>query len=147
MIIKLFKTKSENNVVYKTLENELSYNNCVLKESSSIINPVIYINAENLTQYNYCYIPEFNRCYYITDVVSEKNNLWKIMLKVDVLMSFKANFSSFDVIVERSEKNYNKYINDRENITLEKDNIQTIKFPITPLNKQMCFILTTVGGV
>ena len=38
---------------------------------------------------NYCYIPEFNRYYYIEDIVSINNNLWQLILKVDVLMSWK----------------------------------------------------------
>ena len=147
MNISLYKTNSEKNVVYKTLTNEVNFSNVTFKNSTEILNPVITLStAIDVESYNYCYIPEYNRYYYISNIVSVVNGLWSLNLSVDVLMSFKQHFSKFDVILKRSQTVYNKYINDGEIITEADNIISTVKFPQTPLNKQMYFILTTVGG-
>ena len=148
MNISLYKTNSEKNVVYKTLTNEVSFPDVTFKNPTEILNPTITLATNvDVKAYNYCYIPELNRYYYISNIVSVVNGLWTLNLSVDVLMSFKQYFSNFDVILKRSQTEYNKYINDGEIITEADNIISTYKFPQTPLNKQMYFILTTVGGV
>lgn len=147
MNISLYKTNSEKNVVYKTLTNEVNFAEVTFKNPTEILNPVITIStAIDVEAYNYCYIPEFNRYYYISNIVSVVNGLWTLNLSVDVLMSFKQYFTNFDVILKRSQTEYNKYISDGEIVTAADNIISTVKFPQTPLNKQMYFILTTVGG-
>ena len=147
MNISLYKTNSEKNVVYKTLTNEVSFADVTFKNPTELLNPVITLSTViDVESYNYCYIPEFNRYYYISNIVSVVNGLWSLNLSVDVLMSFKQHFSKFDVILRRSQTVYNKYINDGEIVTAADNIISTVKFPQTPLNKQMYFILTTVGG-
>ena len=148
MNISLYKTNSEKNVVYKTLTNEVNFSDVTFKNPTELLNPVITLStAIDVESYNYCYIPEFNRYYYISNITSVVNGLWTINLSVDVLMSFKQYFTNFDVILKRSQTEYNKYINDGEIVTAADNIISTVKFPQTPLNKQMYFILTTVGGV
>ena len=147
MNISLYKTNSEKNVVYKTITNEVNFSNVTFKNPTEILNPVITLStAIDVESYNYCYIPEYNRYYYISNIVSVVNGLWSLNLSVDVLMSFKQYFANFDVILKRSQTVYNKYINDGEIITEADNIISTFKFPQTPLSKQMYFILTTVGG-
>lgn len=147
MNIELYYTPDENIVVYKNLTNQISFPNSVAKGVIDVITPVIYLStAVDVKTYNYCYISEFNRYYYITDVVAVRNGYWEIKLKVDVLMSYKDYLSSMQCIVKRSEQNNNTYLYDNENKTLAYKEIKTIKFPNSPLNKQMYYILTTVGG-
>lgn len=147
MNISLYKTNSEKNVVYKTLTNELTLTNVTFKNPTELLNPVITLSTNvDVETYNYCYIPEYNRYYYISNITSVVNGLWTLNLSVDVLMSFKQHFLKFDIILKRSQTEFNKYINDGEIITEVDNIISTVKFPQTPLNKQMYFILTTVGG-
>ena len=146
MNINFYRTTDENNVVYKTLTNELAFQNCVLKEKSSVITPNIFVNTNtDICVYNYCYIPEFKRYYYITDIVSVNNNYWQISLKVDVLMSYKEEFSKIKGIMLRSEKKFNTYINDEKFKVLNYNRIQTKKFPNSHFTKNLNFVLTTVG--
>ena len=147
MTITLYKTTDENNVVYKTLNNERNFPDCVLKENTSVITPIIFIQSDlNLSTYNYCHIPEFSRYYYITNISSVRNGLWQINLKVDVLMTYKSNFNNFNMIIKRIEKDgINRYINDNENVVLSKQRVFCKKFPETPFSKNMSIILTTVG--
>ena len=146
MNINFYRTTDENNVVYKTLTNVLSFENCVLKEKSSVISPTIFINTNtNICTYNYSYIPEFKRYYYITDIVSVNNNYWQISLKVDVLMSYKNELSKIKGIMLRSEKKFNTYINDEKFKVLNYNRIQTKVFPNSHFTKNLNFVLTTVG--
>lgn len=148
MEIIFYSTTNENNVVYKTLADELRFENCTLKEPTDIINPTIIINSNiNFKKYNYCYIPEFNRYYFITDIVSRINNMWILKCKVDVLMSFKEFFANINVIVNRGESNINPYIIDNNNVVQNNESVHTYAFPTTPLSKELSYILTTVGGI
>ena len=146
MNINFYKTTNENNVVYKTLTGEIAFENCVLREKSSVITPTIFVNTNtDICAYNYCYIPEFKRYYYITDIVSVNNNYWQISLKVDVLMSYKEELSKIKGIMLRSEKKFNTYINDEKFKVLNYNRIQTKVFPNSHFTKNLNFVLTTVG--
>ena len=146
MNINFYRTIDENNVVYKTLRDELAFENCVLREKSSVISPTIFVNTNaDICAYNYCYIPEFKRYYYITDIVSVNNNYWQISLKVDVLMSYKNELSKIKGIMLRSEKKFNTYINDEKFKVLNYNRIQTKVFPNSHFTKNLNFVLTTVG--
>ena len=147
MNISLYKTNSENNVVYKTLTDSISLPDCYLKENTSVISPVIFIQTTlDLTSYNYAYISLFgDRYYYITDITSVRNGLWQLNLKVDVLMTYKSYFNKFDIIGGRTSTSNNRYIKDSQNILLSKERVFCMKFPNEKFTKNMCFILTTVG--
>ena len=147
MEIKLYYTSSENNVVNKTLENELSINNVVLKQETDILNPILILHyGINITNFNYVYIPLFKRYYYITDYKIITNSNIILNLKNDVLMTFKNDINKFDVIISRGENTtHNNYLLDNENKIQNNNNVMTIAFPQTPLNKNMYYILTTVG--
>lgn len=59
----------------------------VLKDSTSVIRPEIEV-VENVSGYNYAYIPDFTRYYFIEDVIWE-NGVWRVVMSVDVLASYK----------------------------------------------------------
>lgn len=63
---------------------------------------------------NYCYIKEFNRYYFIIDIVSVRNNLWRLNLRCDVLMSFSSEIVVTSAFVLRNEFTYNSYLVDNE---------------------------------
>jgi len=113
MIIKLYTTKSENNRLKKVLENEVELTG-VLKNSSEVITPIIQIGVVDATVYNYVYIPSFSRYYYITEIKSDAMGLWTLSLKCDVLMTYKDEILSLDVIIGRNEKKMNTYLHDTE---------------------------------
>lgn len=62
--------------------------------------PVTYFNG-----YNYCYIADFNRYYFVTDMVSNRNDYTTIDLRVDVLTSFltQSNMGNLEGYVFRSQ--------------------------------------------
>lgn len=65
-----------------------------------------------LIKANYAYIQEFDRYYYITDIVSVRNDLWQLSMRVDVLMSFKTNIANLNAVIGRNENVYNALIPD-----------------------------------
>ena len=84
MKINLYYNSSESNKIGKSLNKAIEFNG-YLRDESRVVNPVITVKAKNLSSYNYCYIPEFNRYYFIDELVSVKNDLWRVSLHVDVL--------------------------------------------------------------
>lgn len=148
MEIKMYYTISENNVVNKTLNNEFTITNVVFKQQTNVLTPLLIINSDTtIFNYNYVYIPTLNKYYFITGVECLTNGNFIVKLRVDVLMTYKNDIPNFDVIINRGENvTHNNYIIDSENKVQNNNSVMTIAFPTTPLNKNMYFILTTVGA-
>jgi len=67
MILKLFKTADSDNVINKTITDEISIN-INLKRDVDIVNPVIdlyEIDGIELDSFNYAEIPDLNRFYIV----------------------------------------------------------------------------------
>lgn len=95
---------------------------CILKEPSSIINPIITVDLSlyddgeymgNITpsRWNYAYIEKFNRYYYITDIISDAG-LFTFYLKCDVLASYKDDIENEEAYIVRSSKYRDAFIAD-----------------------------------
>lgn len=146
MIIDLYTTGSEKNAIYKTLQNITELQG-TLKDECSVINPVFMIEHTNPSSYNYCFIPEFNRYYYITDIVSVRNNLWRVSCSVDVLMSYQTQILNLDVIVNaNTSPDTETYVNGSQWVTSVKTKTDIITFP-SGLLESGEYILITSGGV
>ena len=75
----------------------------VIKSQSSIIEPSIMISYDGVIDFTYVYLQEFKRYYYVTNIVSIRNNIWQIDLKVDVLYTFKDDIIGQNAFVSRCE--------------------------------------------
>lgn len=128
MTISFYTCTDDPNVVNKTLGTPLTLTG-FLREATSIMEPVISIEAETLVGKNYAHISEFGRYYFITDIISEVNGLWRVSMKVDVLMSFKDEFLLQPAIVGRNEERFNHYIPDGQVVTRADPIILTKRFP------------------
>ena len=146
MEIKFYKNKSEKNKIGKDLHNELSLNGN-LREESSIINPTILVEHSNLTVYNYAYIPEFKRYYFISEMTSVRNGLWRVSLSVDVLESYKTDILNLSCIVDKQQnQSYNNYIDDGSYVN-SADNFIEIANYQNGFNADGEFILLTAGAI
>lgn len=160
--IGLMTCTAKNNVVDKTryISNQVAIS-CILREGSSVMNPVIEIETPthivtidgvdtevdyDVTKFNYAHIPFFNnRYYYIEDIVSVNNRLWELHLKCDVLYSFAAEIYKSNAVVTRSSTG-NAYISeysetDRTTLAKTEDYSDVIELTYNPYN-----ILTVSGG-
>lgn len=51
-----------------------------------------YQVADTMPEFNYAYIPDFKRYYFLGEIVSVRERLWRVSFRCDVLMSFKSDF-------------------------------------------------------
>lgn len=142
----LYQNKSSNIRIDKDLDHLHTYD-CIIKDGTSIFTPTIRLNASdiNVTKGNYAYIPKFKRFYYVTNVVSVRQDVWEISLKCDVLMSFRDDIIEHKVIFNHSEKTYNLYLNDG---TLQMDSRPKVtwnKFPDS-LTEDGTYVLILAGN-
>ena len=63
---------------------------------------------------NYVSIPDFNRFYFINDIVSVRQNLWRILLHVDVLMSYSKEILNTKGFIARNEFTFDPMVRDDE---------------------------------
>lgn len=145
MKIKLYYNSSENNVIGKTLNDELELDGN-LRDSSDITNPVIMITSNNKPSANYAYINAFNRFYFISEITAYRNNSFILKLKVDVLESYKEQIKQLKVVLSGTENvGKSMYLNSdiwKRNV---KDKTDIITFP-NGLSENGEFILITAGG-
>lgn len=147
--IDFFVNASATNVVDKDL-TQTSHNLGTLRDGSSIIDPVILLEVEQAgwpyTNANYMYIQEFNRYYYVTNIISVHNRLWEIHAHVDVLMSYKEQIRQQTAIVARQESKYNLYLDDGIFMVYQNPLIQTLYFSNEAPFEQQEFVLVVAGS-
>lgn len=83
--------------------------NVVMKENTSILNPVFMIDGVNLNA-NYCKFN--NRYYFINDIVLNNNNIYELHCTIDTLATWKSPILSSDQYVLRSASAHDPYIID-----------------------------------
>lgn len=148
MTVKLFNNLSENNIIGKTISQVGSDITAVIKGDISVENPtLIFDYPGTLPDVNYFSIPEFNRYYYITDIVNKTGGRYQITGKSDVLESFKASILSLTAIVDKSTDSglANLFLDDGSFIAENKEFNTVLNFP-NGFNEAGEYILITAGG-
>lgn len=77
---------------------------CVLKDNTSVTDPVVLLDLSDktdFTKYTYAYIPMFSRYYFVIDMVAD-GLLWSVVLRCDVLATYKNEIGSSSLYVLRS---------------------------------------------
>lgn len=128
--IVLQRNNSEMNKISKSVEDIFTVSG-VLKEETSIIDPVIKIECDlaAVTACNYLSIPAFGRSYFITNIRSVRNGLVEFSCHVDVLSSFASAIKENTAIVKRQENNWNLYLNDGSFKVYQNPKVLTKAFP------------------
>lgn len=124
MTIKLYTSTAETDKVNKgsdlTLVATLTG---TLRESTDVIDPSIDIEQTTLPSFNYFQVEEFGRYYFLTDLVSIANGIWRIKGHVDVLYSFATGIMGFQCKVSRNENDYDLMLPDNRRIVEDKPNL------------------------
>lgn len=113
-------SKKENSTKQPTTGSGISYTNVLLKDETSILNPVLKVAVSSMpvptvapvNTMTYCYIPKFGRYYFVTDWVYNQG-IWECSLAVDVLASFKTAIGNTSAYIERSASTYDGNIIDK----------------------------------
>ena len=145
MNITLYNMTSPENKIGKSMTVVLSLTG-ELRNGCSRSSPAIMIEADmgSLGNCNYMYIAEFERYYYVTDIISHRNDLVEVRGRVDVLESFKDSILNEKVILKRQRDNWNLYVEDGSFITYAKDKMYTVNFP-AGFDQDNCYVLVTAG--
>lgn len=150
VIVKLTNTNKKRNstkvITAFTLTTE-----AVLKQPTSVTDPTLLIEAdETIVNYNYLYIQQFNRYYYIDDIVSVNHNLWEIRASVDALASFRDQIGENGAMILRSSYTYNTYLPDTLTPPSENVNAYSVRIadpPISGLNYSTgYYVISTVSN-
>ena len=115
MNITMYKTKSANNVISKKLVSEKNLgNSCILADNTSVTSPAVIIGGisslDTISDYNYAYIPQCHRYYYINDIIALSGGRVKLLLNVDVLMSYKTDILNSTQLVTRQKNKGKMYL-------------------------------------
>lgn len=146
MNITFYKNSSEKEKIGKSLSSGLTLSGN-LRDECSITSPSILVEATSLVDYNYCYITEFKRYYFISDIVSVRNNLWRVSLKCDVLESFKSDILNSSCIVNKQQnQSYSNNIDDGSYINRVDSFIEIANYQ-DGFNSNGEFILLTAGAI
>lgn len=145
MQFNMYVCTSEKNAINKVLDSTMFFEGSMLNESS-IINPVFLIAADSITPYNYMYCKEFQRYYFINDIASVRNGLWRVSCSVDVLMSFREYIYNLSCIIDKQERSYqsNEFLNDGSFVADSRLGIEAVQFPKGFLPEGQ-YLLVTLG--
>lgn len=142
MILTLYTSTSDKNRIDKSaFLTTLVTLTGTMKTESSIINPIIAIDLSqesvivdddslevasdgksiigdtlaNLLKANYAYIPDFNRYYFITNIVQVTTFILRFELSCDCLMSYQEEIYSLSALVTRNETTFDPLMEDTNN--------------------------------
>lgn len=93
MELNLYKCSDGDNVINKTLTDKFTVN-ITLKRDVNISAPQIILLNDNgafFNVFNYAEIPELGRFYFIDSVTSLNNKMESLLLRCDVLETYKAD--------------------------------------------------------
>lgn len=158
MKIYLYNYSKERNLVskglYLTKTIELDG---TLRNECSVINPVIEVQSTGLISSNYAYIVEFNRYYFIDEITSIRNNLWRLSLSVDVLMTYRNEIFEQRAIISRQENSFNSFLKDEllplqleRAIHMSSGNLGARNSPFKNCytgKEEYCYALTVFSGI
>lgn len=133
------------NRVSKSVDN-ISTVSGILKEDTSIIDPIIRIKCElsDVAGCNYISVPSFGRSYFVNNISSIRNGLVEFACHVDVLSSFANYIRNNKAIVKRQENNWNLYLNDGSLKIYQNPNVLTKAFPSGFTSQE--FVLAIAGS-
>ena len=140
MELKLYNLKCEQNRINKinfiVAAAGLNRASGTLREPTSIVNPIIRLEIDEIYvkvfcgSVNYVLIEEFERFYFVEDIIIISNKIIELHLHIDVLMSHRFSLYEQECILERCEdENYiNKLLVDNNIPIAETCTVKVIDF-------------------
>lgn len=154
MTLELYVNNSDRNVVKKVLTLQATVTG-TMRSGTSILDPDFDIEVNpydqsDFTWINYVHVADWNRYYYVNNITSIVNGLWRLSCHVDVLMTFKTAILAQNAILARQEKVYNLYLDDNKFLVNAKSKITTKAFPRRVIpgsgTNSRAFVLTMASG-
>lgn len=142
--IKLMYNNEPMNKISKTPQ-EISTVTGVLRDESSVVDPVILIETSNPISANYAYIEAFSRYYFIRNWEAVRNGLWRCTMHTDVLKTFAQGILGSPCIVGRSTSKKNYFLNDNMLLRQQNEYVFSQNFPSGFNLNNSRFILALIG--
>lgn len=143
--ISFYVNSSEKNKLDKTLTLITTLSG-VLKESTSIIDPIIVIEGDlsAFTGCNYMQIDTFGRSYFVNNIRSVNNGLIEITAHVDVISTYKNAIRANSAIIRKQERKWNLYLNDGSLRVYQNPDVIVKTFPSGFTTQE--FVLAVAGS-
>lgn len=115
-----------------TSSEYIKLENCILKDNTSVINPSVLIKIPTGHTYNeilnsnYCKLQNFGRYYFIENYVFLANDLIELILSIDVLYTYSSYINNLEVMVARSDTEYDDMIPDTSLSFESKDSVELV---------------------
>ena len=134
MTITLWNNKSDANVVNKKLEL-IKQLNIDLQVDKPLLDMDITVPkseiAFNENMVNYIAVTDFNRVYFVKEIVKSRAGVITFRLHQDVLSSHFDKIKNIDAWILRQEHKANLYVDDEEIIVQNRSDQVVLKFPNT----------------
>lgn len=113
----IYQSSAEINVVDKSSKlAQILHITGILREGTTLVNPTIIVESSTIIRGNYAWIPQFERYYFIEDIVADHYNKWRIVLRCDVLMSYRDKIRQQTGFIARNEFEFNDYLIDEQRL-------------------------------
>lgn len=141
MKVNFYDNQSNENVINKNLKLIISAD-IVFRATVNEKNPVLLIHNDLLNEINYVEIPTFKRYYYIEHVEAFNNQLSRVYLTTDLLMTYQNEILNNEVLITATETpsySSNSLPTTRQIVSDKYESDVTLPNGITK-------VLTTIGG-
>lgn len=148
MTINLRTNYSEPNRIHKNSTYINEYRECVLKAGTSIVNPTFLIKADYaaIKKCNYIYVAEFERYYFVNEIVAVRNGLFEFRCTCDVISTFWNEYKINDAVIRRNEHKFNTLINDGTVMNYQNPYVTAYNFNNVFSDDEMSYLLLVAGG-
>ena len=143
-VVDIMTCTDETHVIRKSPSSLVELNG-TLREECSLIDPIITFEYSSIPyNANYLHIPIFNRYYFIREIESIRNNLWRVKAHCDVLFTYSDYILQQTAIIARQENEWNLYLNDSMFKAYQNPMVQVKYFPSGFTTQE--FVLAMAGG-
>lgn len=141
MKVNFYDNQSNENVINKNLKLIISAD-LVFRATVNEKNPVLLLHNDLLNEINYAEIPTFKRYYYIEHVEAFNNQLSRVYLITDLLMTYQNEIINNEVLITATETpSYSSNSLPTTRQLISDKYVSNVTLP-TGITK----VLTTIGG-
>ena len=141
MKVDFYDNQSNENVINKTLKL-ITSKDIVFRQAVNEKSPVLILHNQLLDGVNYVGISEFKRYYYIEHIEAYNNQLSRVYLTTDLLMTYQNEILNNEVVVTATEQP--SYLSNSLPTSRKLINDKYTSDVTLPTGKTK--VLTTIGG-
>lgn len=154
MNITLYNNYSDHRYLNKSIETIETISGAEPFGECSVQNPVMRLRPfENWAIVNYAYISDYQRYYFIDEIIMKSGDILELHCRCDVLMSFRKSIKESTGLLIANENLSTPYIKDNNYPVSLKKTLTTYVFSESPFNIETSgyftgrnYVITVAGG-